>query len=125
MTAPSDFLIDQIKGITRDGVFKTMANGLDLNRFRPMKKEKRILIVARLFENKGIQDILDALKGIDCKGWRVEIVGEGPYRKVLEQKAAENGLNDTVRFLGWMDNASAEMKELYGQCRHFYISELF
>ncbi len=125
VTAPSDYQIGSIQNITHDGTFATVANGLDLNRFRPMKKERKILVVARLFENKGIQDVLDALRGIDCRGWSVEIVGEGPYRKSLEQKAADNGLAGTVRFLGWVDNASAEMKELYGRAGIFISASYF
>lgn len=125
VTAPSDYQINKIRDIQPDGVFKTIANGLDLKRFKPMKKEKKILIVARLFENKGIQDILDALKGIDPGGWIVEIVGEGPYRKPLEQKAYDNGLTGTVRFLGWVDNGSVEMKKLYGHAGIFISASYF
>ena len=121
VTAPSDFLIDSIKQITTDGTFKTISNGLDFDRFKPMKKEKRILIVARLFMNKGIQDILDALEGIEMSGWKVDIVGEGPYRDILEQKVAVNNLADSVQLLGWIDNDSDRMKELYGKAG-IYIS---
>jgi glycosyltransferase involved in cell wall biosynthesis len=125
VTAPSDFLIDSIKKITTDGTFQTISNGLDLTKFQPMKKEKKILVVARLFLNKGIQDILDALKGMDMHGWRVDIVGEGPYRDVLEQKIAENKLSGTVRLLGWLDNSSKQMKELYGKAGIFISASYF
>ncbi len=66
-----------------------IANGIDNRKFKPLKKEKRILIVARLFPNKGVQDILDALKGVDLEGWQVDIVGDGPYRSFLEKKTKE------------------------------------
>jgi glycosyltransferase involved in cell wall biosynthesis len=121
VTAPSDFQIGKIREVTDKGSFKTIANGLDMKRFVPMKKDKKILIVARLFENKGVQDILDALKGLDLDGWRVVIVGDGPYREVLERKAAINGLTGKVAFLGWVDNGSDEMKKLYGKAS-IYIS---
>jgi len=125
VTAPSDFLIDSIKNITTDGTFQTISNGLDLSRFKPMKKEKRILIVARLFLNKGIQDILDALKGIDLSDWKVDIVGEGPYHEMLEQKAVENKLTGTVKLLGWIDNNSDRMKVLYGKAGIFISASYF
>ena len=125
VTAPSDYQVQKIKDITRYGNFKTIANGLDLNRFKPMKKEKTILVVARLFQNKGIQDILDALKGIDLDGWHVNIVGDGPFRDALMEKARANGLKDKVRFLGWIDNDSAEMKKLYGTSRIFISASYF
>jgi glycosyltransferase involved in cell wall biosynthesis len=125
VTAPSDYQIQKIMDITQDGTFKTIANGLDLSRFKPMKKEKKILVVARLFQNKGIQDILDALKGIDLGGWRVDIVGDGPFRNILMEKAYANGLKDTVRFLGWIDNDSMEMKKLYGTSSIFISASYF
>jgi alpha-1,3-mannosyltransferase len=125
ITAPSDFLIDSIIKITSEGTFRTISNGLDLKKFRPMKKEKSIIVVARLFLNKGIQDILDALKGMDMNGWKVYIVGEGPYRNVLEQKIAANNLSGTVSLLGWFDNSSTQMKELYGKAGIFISASYF
>jgi glycosyltransferase involved in cell wall biosynthesis len=125
VTAPSDYQIQKVMNITKDGKFKTIANGLDLNRFKPMKKEKKILIVARLFQNKGIQDILDALKGIDLDGWHVNIVGDGPFREILTEKAHANGLKDKVKFLGWIGNNSSEMKKLYGTSRIFISASYF
>src|SRR5208337_1591359 len=54
VTAPSDFLIQKIREIAGPGTYKTVPNGLDPTRFSPMKKNKKILVVARLFRNKGI-----------------------------------------------------------------------
>jgi len=96
-----------------------------------MNKENRILIVARLFENKGVQDVLDALSDNSLKeklknrGWRVDIVGEGPYRGVLEGKVKENGLGEIVKFWGWVDNSSSQMKELYGKAKVFVSASWF
>lgn len=125
VTAPSDYLIEKIKEISREGNFKTIANGLDLKRFRPLKKEKRILVVTRLFFNKGVQDILDALKGMDLGEWKVDIVGDGPYHEELKEKARNNKLNDTVTFHGWMDNDSPEMKKMYGRAAIFISASYF
>jgi glycosyltransferase involved in cell wall biosynthesis len=129
VTTPSQFLQDKIKEITKQGNFVVINNGIDPKKFKPMKKEKRILVVARLFENKGVQDILDALKPISQelkqKGWKVDIVGEGPYRTFLERKAIENNLQDLVIFHGWVDNNSKEMKELYGKATIFISASWF
>lgn len=125
VTAPSDYLIDKIKEITQEGTFKTVANGLDLNKFKPMKKDKKILVVTRFFFNKGVQDLLDALKGMDLGDWEVDIVGDGPYREELKQKASANGLNKTVKFLGWIDNDSPEMKKMYGKAAIFISASYF
>jgi glycosyltransferase involved in cell wall biosynthesis len=125
VTAPSDFLIQKIRQITQQGTFHTIANGLDLTRFSPMKKEKKILVVARLFPNKGIQDILDALNGINLGKWSVDIVGDGPYLDVLVNRVRTYGLEGKVKFRGWIDNASKEMKELYGKAVIFISASHF
>ena len=126
---PSNFLKTKIKELTKEGKFKVIPNGIDKNKFKPMKKEKKILVVARLFENKGVQDILDALKPISYelkqKVWKVDIVGEGPYRNFLENKSKRNNLEDLVKFHGWIDNNSKKMKELYGKASIFISASWF
>lgn len=122
---PSNFLKNKIKEITKKGKFLVIPNGIDSNKFRPMKKQNKILVVARLFENKGVQDILDALKELDLKGWQVDIVGEGPYRKFLENESKQNGLSKIVKFHGWVDNKSKKMKKLYGQAKIFISASWF
>ena len=122
VVTPSKFLQGEIKKITSKGKFAVIPNGIDPSKFKPMKKEKRILVVSRLFVNKGVQDILDALQGLDLKGWTVDIVGDGPYRSFLEKKA--EGL-DNVKFHGWVDNDSTKMKELYGHASVFISASYF
>jgi glycosyltransferase involved in cell wall biosynthesis len=126
---PSKFLQDKIKEITKEGKFVVIPNGIDKNKFKPMKKEKKILVVARLFENKGVQDILDALMPISeelkQKGWKVDVVGDGPYRRFLENKAKENNLQGIVKFHGWVDNKSRKMKEFYGKASIFISASRF
>jgi glycosyltransferase involved in cell wall biosynthesis len=125
VTAPSDFLVQKMKILTEQGTFKTIPNGLDLTRFSSMTKENKILVVARLFPNKGIQDILDALVGINLGEWSVDIVGDGPFLEFLENKACANGLQGKVRFRGWIDNGSSEMKEFYGKASIFISASYF
>lgn len=125
VTAPSDFLAEKIREIVDDERVITVPNGLDMTKFRAMKKEKRILVVARLFVNKGVQDVLVALQCLDLKGWRVDIVGDGPYRNELERISRERGLEDLVTFHGWVDNTSTAMKELYGKASVFISASYF
>lgn len=122
VVTPSKFLRDKIIDITSEGNFVVIPNGVDPSKFKPMKKEKKILVVARLFENKGVQDILDALKSVDMKGWTVDIVGDGPYRSFLEDKAKDL---DYVKFHGWVDNNSKEMKEFYGHASVFISASYY
>lgn len=125
VTTPSQFLQNEIKKITTNGNFIVITNGIDPDKFKPMKKENSILIVARLFVNKGIQDILDALKDIDLKDWKVDIVGDGPYKDFLINKCHENGLDEKVTFHGWIDNKSDKMKEFYGKASLFISASYF
>jgi glycosyltransferase involved in cell wall biosynthesis len=70
----------------------------------------RILTVTRLHEFKGVQYLLQAVDqvGIDVE---VDIVGDGPYRKVLEAQAAR--LGKTIRFWGWLDRTAPRLRQLY------------
>jgi glycosyltransferase involved in cell wall biosynthesis len=125
VTAPSDFLVGKIREIAGPGRYETVANGLDLAAFRPGEKENRILVVARLFPNKGVQDVIEALRGMDLGGWSVDIVGDGPSREMLTGMIRTYGLSGTVRMHGWIDNASDRMKELYGKARIFISASRF
>jgi glycosyltransferase involved in cell wall biosynthesis len=122
---PSEFLKGKIKNLTKEGNLKVIPNGIDTNKFKPMKKENKILIVARLFENKGVQDVLDALKGMDLKGWKIDIVGDGPYSNFLKKKCIANGLSNIVEFHGWVENNSTQMKNLYGKAKIFISASWF
>ena len=70
----------------------------------------RVLMVTRLHEFKGVQYMLAAADrvGIDLE---IDIVGDGPYRKVLEAQAGQ--LSKPVRFWGWMDRSTPQFRELY------------
>ncbi len=124
IVSPSKFLAGKIGKFTNARI-RVIPNGIDSNKFKPLKKKKKILVVTKLQENKGVQDMLDALKSVDLNGWKVEIVGEGPYRKALEEKIKENGLTSSVKLLGWIDNNSKEMKELYGRASIFISASHF
>jgi glycosyltransferase involved in cell wall biosynthesis len=96
-------------------------HGFRYERFRADgPKEKRILVVARMIPRKGIQHLLEALRGFDLKGFGVDIVGDGPYLPTLMQMAAE--LHLPVKFWGWLDNDSAELRRLYEGASIFVMS---
>jgi len=95
-------------------------NGIYADKFTPRRdKRMRILVGTRIFERKGVQYLLEALKGrtLDCE---INIVGDGPYLETLKRMAA-NTLAD-IRFWGWLDNESDELKELYETSRIFVFT---
>ncbi len=62
-----------------------------------------VLTVCRLVPQKGVQTLLRAAARLrDLPGLRVLVVGEGPYRRELEDLAGQLGLGSVVRFEGWV-----------------------
>ena len=94
-------------------------NGFDPARLRPgLPKVRRILVVSRLFERKGVQYLLRAASGLDgC--YEIDVVGDGPYLPELKRIASQ--VDAPVRFRGWLDNDSAELKELYERSSIFVL----
>jgi glycosyltransferase involved in cell wall biosynthesis len=85
--------------------------GFDVERFNPHAiKQKRILVVTRMLERKGVQYLLKALKGFTVD-YSVHIVGDGPFLPTVQKLANNVGAN--VKLWGWLDNRSPELKELY------------
>jgi glycosyltransferase involved in cell wall biosynthesis len=95
---------------------------VEANRFKwaasdPTKKEAlrsvpgEVVIgtIARLVWYKGLEDLLKAAALIVRRypSARFLVVGDGPLRQALEEKARALRLNGTVRFLGAVPNASS------------------
>lgn len=68
--------------------------------------ERVLLSVGRLEASKGFHVLLRALAAVrdhgalELQSWRWVVLGDGPYRSMLEVLAAELGLESHVRFLG-------------------------
>lgn len=71
---------------------------------------KRILVVTRMLERKGVQHLLEALHGIRLDH-EVHIVGDGPFLDRLKKMADE--VSTRVVFHGWLDNRSEALRRLY------------
>src|SRR4029079_18175797 len=106
VTAPSQYLARLI-ALHQSGLdVNIVPNLVDTRQFRAAAKENRILVVGRLIETKGIQDVLAALVSVDLNGWTVDIVGDGPYRRTLQERAADLDLSERVAFHGWLPRES-------------------
>lgn len=81
--------------------------GIDCARFhfrpRLLKagQRARLLSIARLVEKKGIEFAVRAAAKARQKDFQYDIVGDGPLRPALEKLAAELGVADRVKLLGW------------------------
>ena len=119
IVCPSEWLESLIlKQNARPNTSK-IPNGIDVDKFKPNEdKQKRILIVTRMFERKGVQYFLKALEGINLD-YEIHIIGSGPYLETLQEKA--KNLITKVKFWGFLDNNSYALKELYETSEIFVL----
>ncbi len=109
---PSNYLKKLVLESVNTDNLTVIPNGLDINsfNFNPSEKDKKILLVSRLFEFKGFQYFLDAIRDIDID-YEINIVGDGPYKRALIEKSKT--VKTQLNFLGWLDNKSIGYKKLY------------
>ncbi len=104
ITTPSihlkDLIIKSFDNKIYKKPFRIIPNGILPENFNPQQKEKKILVVTRLFKRKGVQYVIEAMQGI--KDYELVICGEGPYRKELEELISGLEL-DNVHMLGYVD----------------------
>lgn len=79
---------------------------VDLKRFKPQgKKENYIFTVSRLDKQKNIDVLIRSFKLLPSSlrsKYRLVIGGQGTERKNLENLAKELGIEEKVKFLGWI-----------------------
>ena len=109
--SPSRHLSDLIRQSRDEVPLDLIPNGIDPAKYRADRaRAKRILVVSRLFERKGVQHLLRAVDGLELDH-EVEIVGTGPYLSTLRSMAAPQGA--AIRFRGWLDGGSRDLRDLY------------
>lgn len=67
--------------------------------------------VAKLIEQKGLDDLLNVAKRCKDAGHRIKfiIVGDGPLRTELEQRRRDLGIEDVVTITGWIPDAATKV----------------
>lgn len=80
-------------------------NGAPLTEFQSKERctadTVRLIYVGRLIQDKGVQNIIPAIKQVSGKyPVTLDIVGDGLYKTELEKLAAQCGLQEEVRFCG-------------------------
>lgn len=111
--APSEYLLGLMRRELSTGEYILLPNGLDIAMYENLylsnfQKENRILLMGRMQKSKNFQTVLRAISRADLHGWKVDLLGDGPYREELEKLSKELGITDRVMFHGWIDNASPE-----------------
>ncbi|MBN2125035.1 MAG: glycosyltransferase family 4 protein [Deltaproteobacteria bacterium] len=110
VVANSEGLRDLASRTMPDLPIDVIPNGVDHEFFHPDAFARdpslvRMLTVGRLVYQKGVDIALSALADIRQgagPGIRLEVVGDGPERRHLEAKAHSLGIQDVVRFHGWV-----------------------
>ncbi|WP_088549585.1 glycosyltransferase family 4 protein [Paenibacillus aquistagni] len=86
---------------------EVLPNGFDEKRFKPISHDNvvpQLITVCRLVPAKGIDVLLEACSMLKQRGldYVLHIIGDGPIREDLEQKAQQLGIYDETIFYGYM-----------------------
>jgi len=119
LVCPSRSITDLVK--RQDPALATteIPYGFEVGRYRTdVPKRKRILVVTRMLERKGVQYLLQALGDAPLEH-ELHLVGDGPWLPSLRKMAA--GIRGTIVFHGWLDNRSRELASLYESSEIFVL----
>ncbi len=120
IVCPSETLAEKVTAASSRARTAWIPNGFEVGRFRPDRpKQNRILVVSRMFERKGVQYLIEALAGLRLDH-EVHIVGDGPYLPTLRELARRSSTE--IKFWGWLENDSAELRELYETSQLFVFT---
>ncbi|MBI2651232.1 glycosyltransferase family 4 protein [Candidatus Woesearchaeota archaeon] len=111
---------------------KTIPMGIDIKIFRKIKikkpkkysKNKILLFVGRLSEQKGLQYLIESLSSIVKRYPKAKllVIGEGAYKKTLQEIVNKKKLGKYVEFLGAMP--SSELPKHYNFADVFILPSL-
>ncbi|MBN2255848.1 MAG: glycosyltransferase [Deltaproteobacteria bacterium] len=111
LTVVSGAMAEQAAALgARPGATNVIPMGVDLkDRFVPPETEregKQILFVGRLVEKKGVVYLVRAMSDIirEHPDARLVIAGSGPDEVMLREAAVAGGVNDSITFLGPLEN---------------------
>ena len=100
-----------------EGQISVIYNGIDISRFTSSIQENfndpvRLIYVGRLVKEKGVQSTLEVLSNLPKElKWTFDIIGDGSYRKELEEQVKALGLKKQVDFIGNCENIPELLKE--------------
>jgi len=108
---PSASIEGLIKDKNPQARTRIIPNAIATDKFPPgAKQPRRVLVVTRFFERKGVQFVVRALARLRGR-FEVDIVGNGPYLDTVTQLAQQLGVS--AKFWGHLDNDSSQLRELY------------
>jgi glycosyltransferase involved in cell wall biosynthesis len=112
MTAVSRRVIREVEPFAPDAVFSVLPNAIDTAFWTPLDagdshETVRLVVAGRLQSKKRPLLLLRVLRELKRtaagEAWSLTIVGEGPLAGPLRDGVRDLGLDDRVRFAGWLD----------------------
>ena len=116
VTTSSRYLAGLIEAQAGVGEVTLIPQGFTPQPTPPTPRRDRILCACRMFKRKGVQDLIEAMRGADPH-WELVIAGDGPYLPDAKKLAAEAGV--PALFLGMVDRG--ELRSLYASSRVFVL----
>ena len=108
---PSASIESLIKAKNPKARTRIIPNAIATDKFPPgAKQPRKLLVVTRFFERKGVQFVTRALAQLPGV-FDAHIVGDGPYLETVKGLAAQLGVK--AKFWGHLDNDSEQLRELY------------
>ena len=116
LVSPSESLKTLIVKNCSDAQVCVIPNGIYIDQFKPVEKTKSILLCSRIFNFKGFQYAIGALKDIQFD-WQVNVIGDGPYLPELKKLAEDS--KTPVKFWGWLDKTDQKFYKLFKESSIF------
>ena len=130
--ANSNRLYELAKQTDPNTRISVIPNGVDTDKYKPIcgkhteNAKIKIVTVGRLSEQKGLRAILKACYILNQNGlqgkFTLEIVGDGPSRRMLEELSSDLCLQDVVSFSGWIPREQITAR--YNAADIFVLSSL-
>lgn len=111
------------RGVAEDRAI-VVPNGVHTDRFRPMERDRElearygyagktvIGYVGGLVDYEGVDLLMEAVSRLratrEGDDFRVHVVGDGPYERVVREAAVSGGVQDIVTFTGRVPHAEVE-----------------
>jgi GalNAc-alpha-(1->4)-GalNAc-alpha-(1->3)-diNAcBac-PP-undecaprenol alpha-1,4-N-acetyl-D-galactosaminyltransferase len=106
------------------GTFHIISNFISQEKFETgLVRQPTIIAVGRLGPEKGFDDLINAFALLVNRfpEWRLEILGEGPHRSLLQSLINQHGLGNKVTLTGFVSNPGRYMSTaaIYAQPSRF------
>lgn len=101
--------------------YDAFTNGIDTQTFYPIQIQKDIdiLFFGRLVPIKGVNYLIEAIKILVDRGYKMKVViaGKGNQKELLEAKAKELGIENNIEFIGYVPQD--DVLHLYNRSKIF------